>query len=72
MDQRIQQTKELMQQYRFLSNPNALQELAKQNPNVKNILTLSQKHGVSLQQIAQIMAQQKGYNLNDIINKLQS
>lgn len=53
------------------ANPQlALKNLMTQRPEIQTILNLSQKNGASLQQIAQIMAQQKGIDLNNLINQL--
>ena len=61
--QTIQQLKNLMQ------NPQAILQ---QNPNLQNIISIARNHGLSLQQLAQMIAQQRGYNLNEIIQQLQS
>lgn len=65
----IQQIKNLMQQIKMSANPtSAIQTLIAQNPNLRLLLNNSS----SLQQIAQNMAQQKGIDLNALIQQLQS
>ena len=62
-----------MSQYKSIQNPQYIfDNLAQQRPEVKTIMALQQKNGVSLKQIAEIMAQQKGINLNNLIQQLQS
>ena len=66
------QIKNLMNSIQFASNPQlALQQLMNQNPIIQNIMKLN-KNGTSLQSIAQTMAQQKGIDLNSVIQQLQS
>lgn len=50
----------------------AFQNLISQNPNVQNILNLAQSRNVSLETVAKIMAQQKGYDINALIQELQN
>ena len=60
-----------MNSIQFASNPQlALQQLMNQNPIIQNIMKLN-KNGTSLQNIAQTMAQQKGIDLNSVIQQLQ-
>ena len=59
-----------MKQMQGLRNPQA--ELISRYPALQNVLAIQQKNGVSLKQIAEVMAQQQGRNLNDIIKELQS
>ena len=62
-----------MHQIQNSGNPQmAFQNLISQNPNVQNILNLTQSHNVSLETIAKIMAQQKGYDINALIRELQN
>ena len=69
----IAEIKQLMSQYKSIQNPQYIfDNLAQQRPEVKTIMALQQKNGVSLKQIAEIMAQQKGINLNNLIQQLQS
>ena len=66
------QIRELMRQ--FKANPNAQaaqQNLLNQYPQLQAYINLAQKHNVNLQQIAQIMAQQKGVNLDTLMRELQ-
>ena len=66
------QIKNLMNSIQFAPNSQlALQQLINQSPIVQNIMKLN-RNGTSLQSIAQIIAQQKGINLNDVIQQLQS
>lgn len=61
-----------MQQMRTFGNQQAMMEaLLQQRPEVQAIMNIQSK-GASLQQIAQIMAQQKGIDLNNLIRELQS
>ena len=65
----IQQIKNLMQQIKMSANPtSAIQTLIAQNPNLRLLLN----NNISLQQIAQNIAQQKGIDLNALIQQLQS
>ena len=69
----IAEIKQLMSQYKSIQNPQYIfDNLAQQRPEVKTIMALQQKNGVSLKQIAEIMAQQKGINLNNLIQQLNS
>lgn len=62
-----------MSQYKSIQDPQYIfDNLAQQRPEVKAIMTLQQKNGVSLKQIAEVMAQQKGIDLNNLIQQLQS
>lgn len=59
-----------MQQY---STPEiALQTLMNQNPLVKQIVEFARGRGVGLQQVAEIMAQQKNVDLAQLMKELQS
>lgn len=42
------------------------------NPTVQNVLNLVRASGMTPQQYAQMLAQQKGVDLNDLIQQLQS
>ena len=42
-----------------------------QNPNIAQIAQLLKMRNGNLQQVAQYIANMRGYNLNDIINELQ-
>ena len=62
-----------MRQMQNLHNPQEmLQNLTQKYPMLQQIFAIQQKNGVSLQQIAEVMAQQKGANLNQLIQELQS
>ena len=66
--QQIQQIKNLMQEIKMSSNPQLIiKNLLNQNPSLQLLLK-----GGSLQQIAQQMAQQRGIDLNQLIQQLQS
>lgn len=65
------QIKSLVQQLK--NNPNQqafINNLFEQNPNWKNIVTLVQSKGLTLQQFAQIVANQKGIELNSFMQNL--
>ena len=64
----ITQVKQLMAQLKGMQNPQTM--LLQQYPQLQSIVSLAQSKGISLQQVAQMVAQQKGYNLNSIINQL--
>lgn len=66
----LQPIKNLMQQVK--GTPNVQQFLLQQYPALQNVMNLSQNKGVSLEQIARIMAQQKGVDINSLINELQN
>lgn len=62
-----------MQQVRFSQNPQAtLQNMIMQNPNIQNIVNALRMSGSTPQQFAQMLAQQKGVDLNALLNELQS
>ena len=68
-----QPIKNLMSQLKLSANPSMMiQSMLAQNPQLIEIVKMAQGNGVSLQQVAQIMAQQRGYDLNSIIQVLQS
>lgn len=61
-----------MKQIQASPNPQlALQNLIMNNPNYRNIIDLMRMGGNNLQQIAQYLANQKGVNLNELIQELQ-
>ena len=61
-----------MNQYKTIHDPQLiLNNLLQQRPELQSVLAIQQK-GASLQQIAEIMAQQKGIDLNNLIQQLQS
>ena len=67
-----QQVKEMMRQVQNSPNKEAmLMNLLQQNPNIQKISGLIKMGNGNLQQAAQILAQQKGKNLNDLIQELQ-
>ena len=69
----IQQVKNLMYQIKNSQNPQMmLQNIIMQNPNMQGILSLMRANNASPQQIAQLLAQQKGIDLNSLIKELQS
>ena len=68
----IQEIKNLMRQMRTFGNQQAMMDaLLQQYPQLSGVFAIENK-GASLQQIAEVMAQQKGVNLNNLINELQS
>ena len=69
----IQQIKNLMYQVKNSQNPQMiLQNIIMQNPSMQNVLNLMRLNNASPQQIAQLLAQQKGVDLNNLIMELQS
>ena len=50
--------------------PNMQQALLQQHPELQGVLNLAQNKGISLEQIARMMAQQKGQDINQIVNEL--
>ena len=67
-----QQVKEMMRQVQNSPNKEAvLMNLLQQNPNLQKISSLLKMGNGNLQQAAQIIAQQKGVNLNNLIQELQ-
>lgn len=53
-----------------ISNPNLyVQQLLQKNPAAANFLQQMQKSGKSPQEIAQSLAQERGIDLNQVINK---
>jgi len=52
--------------------PNAQQLILNKFPNLQPVLNLAQNRGYSLEQIARMMAQQKGVDINALINELSS
>ncbi len=61
-----------MSQIRNNQNPQvAFQNMLRQNPNLNNIFTTIQMSNLSPQQFAQMLAQQKGIDLNSLIKELQ-
>ena len=68
----IQKVQNLMAQMRNVQNPQmAFQNLLRQNPNLNNIFNTVQMSNLSPQQFAQMLAQQKGIDLNSLIQELQ-
>lgn len=66
----IQQIKNLMHQVQSNPNPQvALQHLIMQNPTLQNLYRMS---GGNWKQVAQNLAQQRGVDLNALIQELQS
>lgn len=62
-----------MAQMRQYGTPEqALQTLMNQNPLAKQIVEFAQGRGIGLQQVAEIMAQQKNVDLAQLMKELQS
>jgi len=59
-----------MHQMEGLQNP--MQSLLQQYPQLQAVVALNQQKGVSFKQIAEIMAQQQGVDLNALVRQLQS
>ena len=71
--QQLQQIKNMMRMVQTSQNPQmALQNLISQNPDMRNIINMIQNRGLNLQQVAQMMATQKGVDLNQLIRELQN
>ena len=71
--EQIQQVKGLMQQMQSSQNPQAfVANMVAQNPNLQKIFQLARMSNGGLRGVAQFMAQQKGVNLNDVVNLLQN
>ena len=69
----LQQIKNMMKTIQCSQNPQlALQNLITQNPSMKNVINMIQSRGLNLQQVAEMMAAQKGVDLNQLIKELQS
>ena len=66
----LQIVKNLMRQIQ--GAPNAQQLILNKFPNLQPVLNLAQNRGYSLEQIARMMAQQKGVDINALINELSS
>lgn len=67
----LQPIKELMNRFKNASNPETeLQSMMESNPNIQAVLNLAKGRGVSLEQIARIMAQQKGIDINNLLSQL--
>ena len=61
-----------MSQIKSNQNPQvAFQNMLRQNPNLNNIFNTIQMSNLSPQQFAQMLAQQKGIDLNSLIKELQ-
>ena len=62
-----------MQQMQASQNPQVfIANMVAQNPNLQKIFQLARMGNGGLKGIAQFMAQQKGVNLNDVVNLLQN
>ena len=70
LDISIQQTRNLMQQMKNSQNPQALLAQAlESNPNTAAIANML-KGGNNLEGIAKMIAQNKGYDINEVIRQL--
>lgn len=58
-----------MGQVRGMTNPQAF---ISQNPALRNIMSMAQSRGMSLEQFARVLAQQKGVDINNLIHQLNS
>lgn len=60
-----------MNQVKSAANPQqALQSLVAKNPQLQTFMNLAHNNGVSLEQVARMLAQQKGVDINTLINEL--
>ena len=67
----LEPIKELMNRFKSVSNPETeLQNMVAADPRIQSVLNLAKGRGVSLEQIARIMAQQKGIDINTLIANL--
>ena len=67
----LQPVKELMNRFKNASNPEVeLQNILANNPNLQTVLNLAKGRGVSLEQIARMMAQQKRVDMNYLLSQL--
>ena len=67
----INQIKQMMNLFKGANNPQQLlMNLAKQNPQIQNVMNLVQNSGKSPKDLFYQMAQQKGVNPDDILNAL--
>jgi hypothetical protein len=63
--------KNLMHQVRAAQNPQQmLQSIIAKNPQLQSFMNLAHNNGVSLEQVARMLAQQKGVDINTVINEL--
>ena len=67
----INQIKQMMNLFKGTNNPQQLLiNLAKQNPQIQNVMNLVQNSGKSPKDLFYQMAQQKGINPDDVLNAL--
>ena len=67
----LQQIKNLMYQVKNAANSQlAIQSVIANNPGLQNFVSLANNKGISLEQIARMLAQQKGVDINDLIQQL--
>lgn len=60
-----------MNQVKSAANPQQmLQSIVANNPQLQTFMNLAHNNGVSLEQVARMLAQQKGVDINTIINEL--
>ena len=73
LNPQIQQVKDLMRAIQANANPQvALQNFLENNPSTAFIANLLQSNGGNLQQAAQALAQQKGIDLDTLIQQLRN
>ena len=66
----IERTRALMQQFKGMGNKEmVISNLLQQYPQLGQLLNMT-KNGVSLETIASNMAQMRGFNINEIIQRL--
>ena len=60
-----------MNQVKSAANPQQmLQSIVAKNPQLQTFMNLAHNNGVSLEQVAKMLAQQKGVDINTLINEL--
>ena len=73
LNSNLQQIKSLMRQVQTATNPQAaLDTIISNNPTLQSFVTLAKNNGSSLEQVARILAQQKGVDINNLIRQLNS
>ena len=72
LNPQMQQIKALMHQFRYSQDPQLLQNIINQNPYLQNVMQMMQMNGMSMQQFATMLAQQRGIDINKLIYELQN
>ena len=70
LDQSINNARNIMQQFQTAQNPQQMMmNILQNNPQFAQIASIAARNG-NLEQVARQLAQQKGVDINDIINRL--